>query len=120
MPLKSQADAAAAEEEEEEKEEEKEEKEEEKEEEEGDVLISISQIHPRCSSCHSTKFWLQIYRPFDWRSASQLRPTLKFHLEYRYLANIVPAKYWHRGKEGDAEMGLFLRPKYFLFLDLKK
>ena len=51
MPLKSQADAAAAEEEEGEKEEEKEE-----EEEEGDVLISISQIHPRCSSCHSTKF----------------------------------------------------------------
>ena len=49
MPLKSQADAAAVEEEEEEKEEEK-------EEEEGDVLISISQIHPRRSSCHSTKF----------------------------------------------------------------
>ena len=47
MPLKSQADAAAVEEEEGEKEEEKE---------EGDVLISISQIHPRRSSCHSTKF----------------------------------------------------------------
>ena len=46
MPLKSQADAAAAEEEEGEKEEEK-------EEEEGDVLISISQIHPRHNSCHS-------------------------------------------------------------------
>ena len=43
MPLKSQADAAAAEEEEGEK-----------EEEEGDVLISISQIHPRRSFCHST------------------------------------------------------------------
>ena len=55
MPLKSQADAAAAEEEEEEKEEEE-------EEEEGAVLISISQIHPRCSSCHSTKFWLMCGR----------------------------------------------------------
>ena len=39
----------------------------------------------------------------QWRPASKLRPILKFTLsEYCYLekANIVLAKYWHRGKGG--------------------
>ena len=94
MPLKSHAGAAA-------------------EEEEGNVLIS--QIHPPRSSCHSNSSDFQL-KLFDSTGGQHLWSfTLSIAIwQILYRPNI------YTGGKGDVEMGLFLSPKYFLFLGLKK